>query len=140
MAAHQEQDPAAALPRPLGNYARWRRAGGLLFVAGVSARLPSGAIDGVNDVTAQTHRVLHNIAAILQEAGATLTDCVDMSCYLVRPEDFAAFNAAYAEHFPSDGSSNPPTRTTVVVRALPHPDMLVEIKAVASVLASASGP
>ncbi|MBS0391387.1 MAG: RidA family protein [Proteobacteria bacterium] len=126
----------AALPRPLGNYARWRRADVPIFVAGVSARLPSGEIDGVThdgagvhyDVAVQTRRVLRNIDAILQEAGARLSDCVDMTVFLVRADDFAAFNAAYAEFFPGE----PPARTTVVVRALPHPDMVVEIKAVAN--------
>lgn len=126
-----------ALPRPLGSYARVRRAGELLFVAGVSARLASGAIDGVTregdavcyDVAVQTRRVLQNIDAILQDAGARLADCVDLTVFLVRGEDFAAFNAAYAEFFAEPF----PTRTTVVVRGLPHPDMVVEIKAVAYV-------
>lgn len=130
--------PVATLPRPLGAYARWRRAGDLVFIAGVSARLPSGEIDGVlregaavrHDVAAQTRRVLQTIAALVQEAGgAGLADCVDMQAFLVRAEDFAAFNAAYGEYFPGEA----PTRTTVVVRALPHPDMVVEIKAVACV-------
>lgn len=128
---------ATQLPQPLGAYARWRRAGGLVFVAGVSARLPSGEIDGVwregaqvrHDVAMQTRRVLRNIEAILHEAGAALGDCVDMTVFLTRADDFAAFNAAYAEFF---SSPNPPTRTTVVVRALPHADMVVEIKAIAS--------
>jgi enamine deaminase RidA (YjgF/YER057c/UK114 family) len=149
MAANSVLPPSAAaaeLPRPLGDYARWRRAGGLLFLAGVSARLPSGEIDGakdgVKDVTIQTHRVLRNIGAILQEAGVTFADCVDMTCYLVRPEDFASFNAAYTDYFSAKvgHKSSPPARTTVVVHALPHPDMVVEIKAVACALASASGP
>lgn len=126
---------ATQLPQPLGAYARWRRAGGLIYVAGVSARLPSGAIDGVlregnqvhHDVAVQTRRVLRNIEAILHEAGAALHDCVDMTVFLTHADDFAAFNAAYAEFF----STNPPARTTVVVRGLPHPDMVVEIKAVA---------
>lgn len=124
-----------SLPRPLGTYSRWRRANGLIFVAGVSARLASGEIDGVrreglaveHDVVVQTRRVLHNIEAILQEAGADLADCVDLSVFLTRAEDFAAFNTTYAEFFEAPY----PVRTTVVVQALPHPDMVVEIKAVA---------
>lgn len=124
------------LPRPLGNYARWRRANGLIFVAGVSARLASGEIDGVLrkgevlqlDVVVQTRRVLRNIEVILQEAGASLADCVDLSVFLTRAEDFAAFNTTYAEFFKAPY----PVRTTVVVHALPHPDMVVEIKAVAA--------
>ena len=127
----------AELPRPLGRYARWRRAGGLVFTAGVSARLPDGRIDGVSerggvtrfDVVAQTRRVLRHLEAILHEAGARLDDCVDLTVFLVRAEDFEAFNQAYAEHLAH--LAEPPARTTVVVRALPHPHMVVEIKAVA---------
>ncbi|MGE8317607.1 MAG: RidA family protein [Comamonas sp.] len=131
------------LPPPLGSYARWRRIGPTIYVAGVSARLADGSIAGVSrdadgtvhhDVAVQTRRVLRNIEAILAEAGARLADCIDMTVYLVRPEDFAAFNAAYAECLAErfgEGSVYP-TRTTVVVRGLPHPDMVVEIKAIAS--------
>ncbi|WP_026435427.1 RidA family protein [Acidovorax sp. JHL-9] len=134
---------ASVLPRPLGAYARWRRAGDLVFVAGVSARLPGGEIDGVlrdgaevrYDVAAQTRRVLLTINALVQEAGgAGLADCVDMQAFLVHAEDFATFNATYGEFFPGEA----PTRTTVVVRALPHPDMVVEIKAVACVPVASS--
>ncbi len=129
---------AAVLPRPLGAYARWRRVGDLVFIAGVSARLPNGEIDGVlrdgdtvrYDVAAQTRRVLQTIDALVQEAGgAGLADCVDMQAFLVNAEDFSTFNQAYGAFF--DGEA--PTRTTVVVRALPHPDMVVEIKAIACI-------
>ena len=129
---------SGGLPKPLGSYSRWRRNGSTIYVAGVSARMPDGSIDGVTrtaeglvqyDVAAQTRRVLGNIGQILNEAGAELSDCIDMTAFLVRQEDFAAFNAAYAEFF--EGASNPPTRTTVVVLGLPHPDMVVEIKAIA---------
>ena len=129
---------ASGLPKPLGAYARWRKHGSALYVAGVSARLPDGRIDGVTrgdngavtyDVAAQTRRVLRNIEGILAEAGATLADCLDMTVFLVNPDDFAVFNATYAEFF--DAQAEPPTRTTVVVRGLPHADMVVEIKAIA---------
>ncbi|QIL73844.1 RidA family protein (plasmid) [Diaphorobacter sp. HDW4B] len=128
----------SSLPKPLGAYARWRQHGSALYVAGVSARLPDGRIDGVTrdvsgavtyDVAAQTRRVLCNIEGILLEAGATLADCLDMTVFLVNPDDFAVFNATYAEFF--GAQAEPPTRTTVVVRGLPHADMVVEIKAIA---------
>ena len=130
---------AQALPKPLGNYSRWRQNGNTIYVAGVSARLPDGSIDGVQrradgavqyDVVQQTRRVLLNISGILAEAGATLADCIDLTCYLVNQADFAAFNAAWAEYFRDE---LPPTRTTIVVRGLPHVDMVVEIKAVACI-------
>lgn len=128
---------AQALPRPLGRYARWRRAGDMVFTAGISARLQDGTIDGVTqregvargDVAVQTRRVLMHLQAVLREAGASLADCVELTVYLVHAEDFDAYNQAYAEAFAPE--AEPPARTTVVVRALPHPHMVVEMKAVA---------
>lgn len=125
----------SALPAPLGKYPRYRRAGAFIFVSGVSARLPDGSIDGVyrdgeqvrRDVVQQTRRVLANVGEILQSAGATLADCVDVTVFLTDPQDFAAYNVVYGEHFAADG----PARTTVVVRGLPHPDMVVELKVTA---------
>ena len=125
----------SALPAPLGKYPRFRQAGPFIFVSGVSARLPDGSIDGVRregdqvqrDVVQQTRRVLANVSEILQSAGATLADCVDVTVFLTDPQDFAACNAVYGEHFSAEG----PARTTVVVRGLPHPDMVVELKVTA---------
>ncbi|WP_198972759.1 RidA family protein [Xylophilus sp. ASV27] len=128
---------AESLPGPLGSYSRFRCDGATIYLAGVSARLPDGSIDGVQhlndasphrDIAVQTRRVLRNIETILREAGATLADCIDMTCYLVDQQDFTVFNTTYAEFFIGE---QPPTRTTVVVRGLPHPDMVVEIKAIA---------
>jgi len=124
-----------ALPPPLGKYPRFRRAGDLIYVSGVSARLPDGSIDGVSqengvvrrDVRRQTQRVLQNVAEILASAGARLADCIDITVFLTDQQDFAAYNTAYGEYFESNG----PARTTVIVRGLPHPDMVVEVKAVA---------
>lgn len=125
----------SALPPPLGKYPRFRRAGELIYVSGVSARLPDGSIDGVSqengvvrrDVRRQTQRVLQNVAEILASAGASLADCVDITVFLTDQQDFAAYNTAYGEYFESNG----PARTTVIVRGLPHADMVVEVKAVA---------
>ena len=124
-----------ALPPPLGKYPRFRRAGDLIYVSGVSARLPDGSIDGVSqengvvrrDVRRQTQRVLQNVAEILASAGASLADCIDITVFLTDQQDFAAYNTAYGEYIESNG----PARTTVIERGLPHPDMVVEVKAVA---------
>ncbi len=123
------------LPPPLGKYPRFRRAGDFIHVSGVSARLPDGTIDGVideagvlrHDVGIQTRRVMRNVAEILELAGATLADCIDITVFLTRAEDFDAFNRIYGDCFAAPA----PARTTVIVRGLPHPDMVVEVKAVA---------
>ena len=79
------------------------------------------------DVAEQTHAVIQNIRDILQSAGADLTDLVELCAYLVDMNDFAAYNAVYAQYFDYDG----PTRTTVAVHQLPHPQLRIEIKAIA---------
>lgn len=109
--------------------------GDLVFVSGTSSRRPDDTFAGVDvvdgvkvlDISAQTRAVIENIAGILDAVGATLTDLVQVTSYLVDMADFDAYNAIYAEFFDETG----PTRTTVAVRSLPHPDLLIEIQAIA---------
>ena len=79
------------------------------------------------DIRAQTRAVLENISDILNEVGADLTNVVEISSFLVNMNDFGGYNEVYAEFFDYDG----PARTTVAVHQLPHPHLLIEIKAVA---------
>ena len=121
---------------PRGAYPHVKVVGGLAFVSGTSSRRPDDTIAGaelvdghmVRDVAVQTRAVIENIRDILGAVGASLADLVQVTCYLVDMTDFPAYNAAYAEYF--DAASGP-TRTTVAVRALPHPDLLIEIQAIA---------
>ena len=76
----------------------------------------------------QTKAVLENIDTNLQTVGASLKDVVDVSSFLVNMNDFAEYNKAYAEFFEKETG---PTRTTVAVHQLPHPDLVVEIKVTA---------
>ena len=71
--------------------------------------------------------MLENVRDILAHAGASLADVVELSTYLIDMRDFGAYNEVYSEFFDTDG----PARTTVAVAALPHPHLLIEIKAVA---------
>jgi 2-aminomuconate deaminase len=72
--------------------------------------------------------VIENIQKILRAAGADLEDLVDMTTFLVDMKDFGGYNAVYNEFFEA---TNGPTRTTVAVSELPHPNLLIEIKAIA---------
>jgi 2-aminomuconate deaminase len=130
--------------RPRGSYPHFRRAGDFIFVSGTSARRADDSIAGaaldasgrpVLDIRMQTRAVLENIRDILAAAGATLADVAEVSSYLVTMSDFAGYNEVYSEFFGQDG----PARTTVAVAALPHPQLLIEIKAVAYVPAAGSG-
>jgi 2-aminomuconate deaminase len=59
--------------------------------------------------------------------GAKLSDVVEISSYLVNMNDFAGYNEVYNEYFNENG----PARTTVAVHQLPHPHLLIEMKAIA---------
>ena len=71
--------------------------------------------------------MIENIRDILQSAGARLADVVEITTYLVNMNDFAGYNEVYGEYFGYDG----PARTTVAVHQLPHPHLLIEIRAMA---------
>ena len=125
-----------SLATPRGTFPHFRRAGDFIFVSGTSARRADDSIAGVAndasgrevlDVRAQTRAVLENIRDILAAAGAALGDVVEVSTFLTDMADFAAYNAVYSEFFGYEG----PARTTVAVAALPHPQLLIEIKVVA---------
>lgn len=113
--------------RPRGPFPHIRRAGDFLFVSGTSSRQPDDSIAGVGDIRLQTRAVIENIRDILRSMEAELRDIVEVTSYLVKMDDFAGYNEAYAEFFDYDG----PTRTTVAVRELPHPHLLIEIRVVA---------
>ena len=121
---------------PRGTFPHFRRAGDFIFVSGTSARRADDSIAGATldasgrpllDIRTQTRAVLENIRAILAAAGAALADVVEVSTFLTDMADFAAYNSVYSEFFGYEG----PARTTVAVAALPHPHLLIEIKAVA---------
>ena len=122
--------------KPRGRFPHIKRAGDFLFVSGTSARRPDNTIAGTEvdefgtsrlDIRIQTRAVIENIRDILQSAGAQLQDVVEISAYLVNMNDFAGYNEVYGEYFGYEG----PTRTTVAVHQLPHPHLLIEIRAMA---------
>ena len=123
---------------PRGAYPHTKRVGDFIFVSGTSSRRADNTIAGVDiidemgtkrlNIEAQTREVILNIEKNLAHEGATLKDVVDVTSFLVNMNDFAGYNKAYAEFFDKETG---PTRTTVAVHQLPHPDLVVEIKVMA---------
>ena len=125
-------------PAPLGNYSHAIKAAGLLFVSGQGARDPrTGKERGVildsagnvveYDIAEQTRAVLNNLSNVLQQAGCSLRDLVDVSVFLKDMSDFAEYNEVYSQFFSFE---DPPARTTVQVAGLPG-NNFIEIKAIA---------
>jgi len=122
--------------KPRGKYPHYKRVGDFIYVSGTSSRRKDNTFAGVSvdemgttdlDIRAQTAAVLDNIDSILQEAGSSIKDVVDVTSFLVNMNDFGGYNEVYGQYFDYTG----PTRTTVAVHQLPHPHLLIEIKAVA---------
>jgi len=120
---HTENAPAA-----IGPYSQAVVAGNFLFTAGQIAIDPSTGQIVQGDVTAQTERVMRNLAAVLETAGATWSDVVKTTVYLQDMADFPRVNDVYGRVI---GDARP-ARSTVQVAGLPR-GVLVEIDAVAIV-------
>jgi 2-iminobutanoate/2-iminopropanoate deaminase len=115
-------------PAAIGPYSQGVIANGFLFTAGQIALDPASGEVIAGDVTAQTERVLKNLGAILQSAGAAWGDVVKTTVYLRHMSDYPAVNEVYARAM---GTARP-ARSTVEVGALPR-GVLVEIDLVAAV-------
>ena len=122
--------------KPRGKYPHIKKVGDFLYVSGTSSRKSDNTFAGVEvdemgttnlDIREQTKAVLENIDSILKTEGSSLADVVDVTSYLVNMNDFGGYNEVYGSFFDYNG----PTRTTVAVHQLPHPHLLIEIKAVA---------
>ena len=123
--------------QPLGNYPHVKRVGDFIYVSGTSSRRSDNTHVGAEqdgdgnwhlDIEQQTRAVIENIRELLKGVGADLSDLIDITTFLVDMEDFKGYNAVYGEFF---NHATGPTRTTVAVKQLPHPNLLIEIKAIA---------
>lgn len=125
-------------PEPVGLYPHARRVGNLLFLSGIGPRergtkkIPGVELDAEgnllsSDIEAQCHSVFRNVRAVLEEAGTTWENLVDVTVYLTNMKrDFATYNRLYAEYF----KDAQPCRTTIEILSLPTP-ISIELKCIA---------
>jgi 2-iminobutanoate/2-iminopropanoate deaminase len=113
-------------PRAIGPYSQAIRAEGLIFTSGQVAIDPATQQVIAGDISAQTDRVLKNLAAILQASGSSLEKVLRCTVFLKNMGEFAAMNEVYSRYF----KQSPPARSTVEVARLPK-DVLVEIDVIA---------
>jgi len=127
-------------PQAVGLYPHARKVGGLLFLSGVGPRVPNQKdIPGVEldkngkiesyDIEKQCHSVFKNIRYILEDAGSSWNNIVDVQVFLTNmKEDFSTYNKIYAEYF----KDNQPCRTTIEIKSLPTP-IAIELKITATI-------
>ncbi|MFW5951199.1 MAG: RidA family protein [Gemmatimonadota bacterium] len=113
-------------PEAIGPYSQAMKLGTLVFTAGQIALDPESMEVIEGDVGAQTERVMQNLSAILEQAGAGLNTILKTTVYLADMEDFGAMNEVYGRYM----GEHRPARSTVQVGRLPK-DVRVEIDAIA---------
>ena len=112
-------------PAAIGPYCQATVYNGFIFTSGQIPLDPAtGAIVG-DTIEEQAHRVCQNLSAVLTAAGSDMTRVLKTTCFLATMDDFAAFNAVYAQYF-----TGKPARSCVAVKTLPK-NVLVEIECVA---------
>ncbi len=117
----------AGAPAAIGPYSQAMQVGDMLYTAGQIALNIEGEMVS-EDIHEQAHQVLKNLGEILAAAGATHTDVIKTTIFLVDMDDFLAVNTVYAEYF----GEHKPARSTVAVKALPR-GAKVEIECIAKI-------
>jgi 2-aminomuconate deaminase len=130
-------------PEPVGAFPHAKRVGDLLFLSGIGPRvrgskeIPGVTLDSAGsivsyDIEKQCRGVFENVRLVLEDAGVTWNDIVDVTVFLTNMKmDFPIYNKLYAEYFAGPGKPNP-TRTTIEITALPTP-IAIELKVIAAV-------
>lgn len=122
----REPVTTSAAPAAIGPYSQAIKAGDFLFASGQIPLDPATGTLVIGGIAEQTHRVLKNLAGVLEAAGIGFDKVVKTSVYLSDMADFAAMNEIYATYFPQPA----PARATIQAARLPR-DVKVEIDFVA---------
>src|ERR1700731_3396644 len=129
-------------PEPVGAFPHARRVGKFLFLSGIGPRtrgskeIPGVTLDSAGKIKSyniekQCRAVFENVRLVLEDAGASWNDIVDVTVFLTNmKKDFPIYNKLYAEHFAGAGKPNP-TRTTIEIISLPTP-IALELKVIAA--------
>jgi 2-iminobutanoate/2-iminopropanoate deaminase len=114
-------------PAPIGPYNQAVQTGNLLFISGQIALQPDTGDMMNGSLSEETHQVMHNLRAILKEAGIDFSQVVKTTIFLSDMELFSEVNSIYAQYF----NGGFPARETVAVKGLPK-NARVEISMIAA--------
>src|SRR5258705_6292976 len=138
--AVQESISSSNAPEPVGLYPHAKRVGNFLFLSGVGPRergtkkIPGVELDPDGkiisyDIEAQCHSVFKNVKIILEDAGSSWNNIVDVTVFLTNmKDDFSKYNNLWAVYF----KNNPPCRTTIEINCLPTA-IAIELKVIATI-------
>ena len=120
-------------PAPIGPYNQAVLSGNLLFISGQICIDPVSGTLRNKDIQEETHQVMHNLKAILQEAGMDFSHVIKSTIFITDMHQFSEINAVYGKYFENGqaGTIAFPARETVQVSALPK-FVNVEISMIAS--------
>jgi reactive intermediate/imine deaminase len=105
------------------------RVGNTIYVSGQVAFDREGKVVGKGDMAVQTRQAIENMKAVLAAAGATLDDVVKVTMFVTDMSLAGQARDVRKEYF----VKNPPASTGLEIQALAHPDLLVELEAIAVV-------
>jgi 2-iminobutanoate/2-iminopropanoate deaminase len=103
-------------PAPIGPYSQAVQSGNIVFISGQICIDPATGNLKNKDVQEETHQVMHNLKAILQQAGMDFIHVIKTTIFITDMNRFAEMNEVYGKYF----NSNFPARETVQVSALPR--------------------
>ena len=138
--SEQEKFESKKAPEPVGLYPHARRVGDMLYLSGVGPRergskdIPGVTLDDDGNITdydieKQCHSVFTNVRYILEDAGSSWNNIIDVTVFLTNmKDDFKTYNKIYADYF----KDNQPCRTTVEIKSLPTP-IGIELKVIATI-------
>lgn len=102
--------------------------GKTVYISGQIAFDSQGKVVGVGDLAAQTHQVFANLRAALASVGADFSEVVKLNYYLLDMSQLPTVREIRNQYI---NTAQPPASTAVQVGGLAHPDLLIEIEAVA---------
>lgn len=115
-------------PAPIGPYSQAVKVGGFLFVSGQIALVPETGELNMANIQDETHQVMKNLKAVLEEAGHSFSNIAKTTIFLSDMSLFANVNEVYGSYFSADY----PARETLAVKGLPK-GVNVEISVISAV-------
>ena len=113
-------------PEPIGPYSQAVKIGNTLYTSGqIAINSETGKLE-MESIEIETHQVMKNMKAVLNDANMTFNDVVKTSIFILNMDNFSRINEIYGKYF----TSNFPARETVEVARLPK-DVNLEISMIA---------